>query len=52
MNDARGTYRDHSPCRKLNKRTVNQTSGPVEAALGLDLARGSVRLFRQLVHDT
>jgi len=37
-------------CRKATKRTVIQTSWPVEATRDLDPARGSVRLFRQLFH--
>jgi hypothetical protein len=37
-------------CRKATKRRINQTSRPIEDTLGLYLAYGSVRFFRQLIH--
>jgi hypothetical protein len=37
-------------CRKATKRRINQTTRPIEDALGLYLAYGSVCFFRQLIH--
>jgi hypothetical protein len=37
-------------CRKATRQRVNQTSRPTEDVLGLYLAYGGVRFFRQLIH--